>query len=365
MAIVKKYQTVGSQSNGTGFKSRFLLAEKPVNRSSQHAYGSMSQTLIPGVGVSNFSERSTWQEPVWTSLTSVVHHFGPDGPSSSFPYAAEWQGAYNKAYSKFLEKVYDRASMATNLAERAETMAMLCRRLSQAVRFIKAFKRKDPKGMSRALGQDFRGRGVRSRARTASALWLEYWFGWAPLVNDIYNCVANFADPIPNIPIKAGCSRPFSRSSKQTYSGDLVTGSWTGDVRVVLSGCVVVSNPCTFELSRAGLVNPALTAFEVLPFSWFLGWFLNVEQVLSSYTDFVGLQLSNAAVSTRFSGEYSYERYSGGRLYKKWGQREEWYTRAIVTNFPRPYFEWKLPNGLSPTRGATLASLLVQFFVKG
>lgn len=48
-----------------------------------------------------------------------------------------------------------------------------------------------------------------------------------------------------------------------------------------------------------GLINPALTAFQIIPLSFILNWFINVEQVLGALTDFAGLSLTQTGSAVR------------------------------------------------------------------
>lgn len=118
------------------------------------------------------------------------------------------------------------------------------------------------------------------------------------------------------------------------------------------------------DLNEAGLLNPAQTALELIPFSWLAGWFMNLSDVLGSLTDTVGLKFENGWVAekTQCRTIYTCVKKSNKVPY---GFRDYWnleFQRRLFSELPAPTFEWKLPNGLSVTRGATLAALVVQLF---
>lgn len=72
---------------------------------------------------------------------------------------------------------------------------------------------------------------------------------------------------------------------------------------------VAVSNPNLWLANQLGLINPGTIALELVPFSFVFGWFVNLEQVISSMTDLYGLTLSNGWKSLAFNGVYQMTYY--------------------------------------------------------
>jgi hypothetical protein len=105
-----------------------------------------------------------------------------------------------------------------------------------------------------------------------------------------------------------------------------------------------------------GFINPISVAWALVPFSFIVDWFVNVQQVLEQFTDFAGLTLSNPATTAFYELDYAYDRtdiyHPGGYTYKSWEMVRTQGLSGPVLHL-RP---WK---GLSPYRGATAIALLL------
>ena len=314
-----------------------------------------------------------WQE----SNTNYGWAFSSTGPNATFPTNEAYKRAYAKAYGKFMDACFEggeRSQMLTNLAERHETFEMVLSRMSQILKGARQLKTGDFRGFCKTFGVKPKQKHkdtVWSRPRDFSALWLEYWFGWAPTVADLNNAFEVYGREMSDPWIIAKSSsmayignRKDGVSSSASANGYTMAQTDSGTVRVRLSGKVSVDNNTLFELNKLGLINPISTAYELIPFSWFAGWFGNIAQVLGQSTDLVGLKLQELSLSVKAEWTHSYAMsYQGanpGSVSKS--VRQEMYTRGKLTTLPRVSLVWKIPSHLSPTRGATLASLIVQIF---
>ena len=123
--------------------------------------------------------------------------------------------AYAKAYDKLVDKVRGESSamLAVNVAERAQSFQMIGKRATQLLTGLRQLRRFDLPGMLGTFGFKLQkkrkeppqwvrlGKGrthripntrvqsdsyaLRRKAKSAGSLWLEYWFGWSPLISDI------------------------------------------------------------------------------------------------------------------------------------------------------------------------------------
>lgn len=188
--------------------------------------------------------------------------------------------------------------------------------------------------------------------------------GWAPTVGDVYTSLEFLGGKIPTTTVRAGSAVAlYRRSSTSSYEG-VKTNIAKGRVAFWIQADVELTNPSLFNLNGLGLLNPAKTIWETIPFSWFIDWFTNVGQVLGQVTDWVGLKLNNLVFSSMTKGTLEFSATntptSGALL---WRNREFLtFARKIGGNFPIIKPILKLPNGLSITRGLTLTSLLIQIF---
>lgn len=278
-------------------------------------------------------------------------------------------GAYNRAYGRFKAKVYDRASVLTAVAERAQTIEMMTERLSQLVKGASQLKKGNLKGFLQTFGVSPHPRHAKtkwSRPRDFSSIWLEYWMGWAPTVGDVYTAVKALGQDVPHTVVRAGSTENLHLFKVFSDGGNKATTTITGKVSVHIQGRVTITNPTLFQMESLGIANPALTAWEVIPFSWFVGWFVNIEQCIARLTDFLGLKLDNLIVSTK---KETTESWIGPSFrYKTGGQpavvrkKRIVFARTLPRNLPPVRPVVRLPNGLSLSRGATAISLLVTLF---
>lgn len=289
-------------------------------------------------------------------------------PSSDESY----KQAYNKAYSKFVDLLKgDTVELGTALAEGRETIVMVAERMQMLGKAYKALK----SGEFRKFLRILRVQPKRphkdlhwSKSRDASALWLEYWFGWSPTVSTVYDLMRHAEDQTPKF-------QKIREKGSVGVSGSDVSGvignsracktSYKGAVHVSIQAEVAVSDPFLFKMNQLGLVNPASVAWEVVPFSFLVDWFASVSTWLNGLTDFVGVTLVNpqhAALmrisgnrncfDTRFTSKCFHE-----ATFQAVGMRR-------TTSIPSPYLVLKPMRGLSNARGATAVALVVSLFAK-
>lgn len=348
---------------------------QPIDYRMQLDYGRQRRTVINGYGAGpwagtlDFEATGFWQEVE----PNYGWSFSQTAVSATPPNYDAYNAAYAKAYAKFIASVdegYDRAQLLTSLAERHETFSMVLSRMKQIYKGASQLKAGNFRGFCQTFGikpkrkhKDLQW----TRPRQFSGLWLEYWFGWAPTVADLQNAFRTYgartSDPI--IIAKGGSQRPINPDP--VYRISAANGYYaqqydSGSVLVRISGNVSIANGTLVDLNRLGLLNIPLTAFELIPFSWFAGWFGNIAQVLGQCTDLVGFKLTNAVVSCKAEWIHDYHMTFNGQKGVDRTIMCSCYTRKKLTSLPRVKLVWQIPPHLSPTRGATLASLLVQLF---
>lgn len=211
--------------------------------------------------------------------------------------------AYAKAYARLVGKLGDGASIGIDLAQYKQANSMISARATQLLGFASSLVRGSPLGAARSLGisiQDAK-RVMRTRhgvSRSLADLWLEFWFGWKPLVQDIYGACEVLSNPLPPWRIKGSATETRSFS----YGG---TAPATGGVRrtqmsrVSVSLDIEVVHPTLRKLQMLGLINPFSVAFDAIPWSFVLGWFSNINSYLSSFTDWAGLKSTDGYITRK------------------------------------------------------------------
>jgi hypothetical protein len=125
------------------------------------------------------------------------------------------------------------------------------------------------------------------------------------------------------------------------------TRTFTGRGRVTYSAGVDIANPNLWLANRMGVINPAVVAWDLVPWSFVVNMFVNVNAVLGSFTDLVGLNLTNVSVTK------SYTLLQEEVVYTKWSEHEAYYASSSVVgkgrsrtsgSIPKPSLRLRLPN---------------------
>lgn len=209
----------------------------------------------------------------------------------------------NKSYSRLQAQICDTSMWAVNLAEYGQSIAMMRSRIQQIARFTNQIRKMNFQGAARTLGINHQPLKVGVR-RTMANNWLEYSFGWKPLIQDIYSAIDHLQTPIKSIRPKGSASSTYYRDTLPE-PGDLP--QYGKRIHMGLEkhrqGCeVTIENPNLYLANALGLANPAIVAWELIPFSFVVDWFVNVGQFLSQGSDFLGLTVTRPWQTCKSSG---------------------------------------------------------------
>lgn len=221
---------------------------------------------------------------VWTVAERRTPGWAPVGPRTE-PYAtsefdSELAQATNMAYAMLTSKLSGeyKAALGVTAASWGQTWDMVGKRAKQLRRLATlASRRHKPRGRPTR-------RGVRKGS--SADTFLEYQFGWVPLIGDLWRAANEFADEIPYGFVRGSgrvvCVREDSESNFEQ--------SAYGEARCTQSARFQVINPNIWLANQLGLVNPALVAWDLVPWSFVVNRFVNINALLSSVTDTVGLK---------------------------------------------------------------------------
>lgn len=298
-------------------------------------------------------------------ISSYVGNYGAD----AWRFAA-FAEAYNtdprvyaQAYSRLVDKLGENAGLGVTLAQWKQADGMIRKRGNQLTSFTRALVRRSPIGVASALGiavkraESIKQQSVRyGTAKKLSDLWLEFWFGWKPMISDIYTACEVFDNFIPWAHLSGAAKRTLDERSGDSglYSEKIRLRGHVGckvglDVRLV--------NPNVRLMQQFGILNPAEIVWDAIPWSFVVGWVANVGQWLSSFTDFAGFETSNGYISRRTvldKCEFTWPVYP-------------WYaygtgvsqSRTLVSQLPRPRLMMN-EFSMKPARALTSITLLSQ-----
>lgn len=361
------------------FKTRYMYKQKSPYLAPlpYHCYGSSSNSAPNSTG--EFA----------TNSLSLIQGYEADGSSTAKQAAA-------KAYDKIVGNLKGEASamLAVNVGERREAFAMIANRGGQLYSALRNFRKFDipaalgdlgfklklqktkrlwvrvGKGRTHSIPNDKVVRDsylLRRKAKKVGSLWLEYWFGWSPLISDIKGAIDVLQD------LNLQLSTTFTGSGNAVYEYVknepwFYRGQWWVSHRQLGAtfGCkyrckMKIYSPNAFNANRLGLTNPATVAWELIPFSFLVDWFLPVGKFLDQYTDLVGLTVYDVQRSEKRISRHAFVESS------PWGSdnivdNAFMFRRSVLGSLPVPGLLDRSGNGItSITRAATAISLLTGF----
>lgn len=228
-----------------------------------------------------------------TAHVAEVTYFRPLGKltcpganvSSTFPFT---QSQYNEVYAQWVGKLRrGDASMGVTLGSWAQSRSMIVDRTRKLKDFFSLVQR------------NVRRKPYLYRKRDLASDFLEGEFGWLPLVSDIHAALTTVcANAVPPQWVRASRTYTHSKTSETRHSG-MVTNRIveSGSARLTLAAGAEIANPNLWLANRLGLINPATVAWDLVPWSFVVNMFVNVNQVVESVTDTVGLTISNGNVT--------------------------------------------------------------------
>lgn len=286
----------------------------------------------------------------------------PLDPSTLYP------GVYNRAYGKFKSNAMsESASLGISLAQRKQALDMMGNRLLQLATFAGHLRKRRFWEAAKSLGMSEKPRGLKKGAKSFANNFLEFHFGWSPLVGDIGSAIDVLQGGVPPARIHSMASTTaYLEWNTSTSSNPVYYYKCTDRIWWRIGADISVSNPNLWLANQLGFVNPASVAWDAVPFSFVVGWFVNVDQFLNSFTDFWGLSVTNSYISCLYT-----RRASERTVQRNWptsGRNTDFafanfrYVRSarILGSIPGPSLRIKDPWILSPSRALTAASLLLQ-----
>lgn len=241
-------------------------------------------------------------KPPFVSAATAAHNYGEITASS-----VEGNTLGTKARAECINQVIaELRSIHVNALdifrtrrETADMAATAARRLAQGYNLLR--KRKFRKFC------DLFGMSYKKPKRKDSStpeLWLEYSYGWAPLISDVHTALTNSLK-VPQVYFRkvVRFEEPIAYKRNESYVRTSQQG--TLKARAVYQGWVSCDPNVIQALSQYGITNPSVTMWEALPFSFVVDWFTPVGSYLESLGTFPGIEVINPSLTTTVHEESS------------------------------------------------------------
>lgn len=224
-------------------------------------------------------------------------------PMGSWPQLSDFNANDElRLQSKLLEKVKGHQfNLAVFAGEGKKTIDMVCGTIGTLTRAFLALKHGDFTTAARQLGASPKGRRPLT-TKDVGSRWLELQYGWKPLIGDCYEAAKAYEN------ITAAPRRTSVRTSIQKDREVLVSGGSAGSFYRA-NGKLLRRKSIRYELTenlsaarQLGLLNPWSVAWELLPYSFVLDWFVPIGTYLDNYAQIPKLK-GRFMTSTLYGGE--------------------------------------------------------------
>jgi hypothetical protein len=263
------------------------------------------------------------QVELWSGFISS-HLAGYWGGGDPRPYMNANLDSQKKALARLQSNLKGaNVNLAVAFAERRQAASMLYKsvyRLATAAALVKrgAFVAARDLLTPRARAKSYldklpeisrsRAESMKNTSNNLANYWLEFQYGWRPLLSDIHGACELIAETYH-------LKRPTRFGGSATVSVERVIKGWNTkfgggnrfmedyifhkieNTRYILEA--VEDDSVIAALSKTGITNPLLVAWELVPYSFVIDWFLPVGNYLEQMTYAQGFKFVRGTVSTR------------------------------------------------------------------
>jgi hypothetical protein len=228
----------------------------------------------------------------WTESRYSLGGGGPSWPSD----------LESRAIAKGISDVKNGvAELGEDIAQMRSTYGMLSGAISTLGAGLRAVRNRDISGAIRIIKDP---RGVVKRG---SNLWLQYQYGWKPLVTTVYDLATELWGEYPRVPVlhyKKGFHR--TTTNLLNYSGYDSKG--LVEINGRLSWSYRLTNGYIgTTMDKIGLSNPLSLGWALIPYSFVVDWMLPIGPILDSFTPPQGTEFIGGSAVASWKGSLQYK----------------------------------------------------------
>lgn len=226
----------------------------------------------------------------------------------------------NATYSGFIGKMKaENSSLGVTLGEHSAARKMIGARTHQLLGLTEALIKRDFRRAYRVVRRDFNSKGS-SFTKNFANLYLEWSWGWRPMVEDIGKSLDVLTSPLTPLYVRAARTkeydlRVFDNHVDTTYGPNRIIANEVEDWHVKYTsstgGRVAIDNPNVALRNRLGLLNLPQILWATYPLSFIVDKYVNIGQMIGSLTDTYGFTFSDTWTSrkTRIDVKRKYEEF--------------------------------------------------------
>lgn len=329
---------------------------KPYKYPNPHSYNVMNIADWRGERVTSY--------PVSGMPVHRYESIGTFGSNSAKGYTPPWESTslFNAALEKLNSKTRGSLDLSISLAEAGQTLRMV----KSTTKFLDFAK-------FAGLG------GVVAGTRALANGWLQFQYGWRPLLSDV------FAAADEGIRISINKIEHFHARQKRIMDGTLEPMQVVDGVLIPTHVVMTGVQSCQFNIrltipdesfdpTRWTSMNPISIGWELIPYSFVVDWFVDVGSYLRNVETALLYNTRWHSGSVTELYQIETEETVNGFFFTSGGMTERWnkfsafskkvfFRRSVLTSYPLPHAPtFKVDLGSS--RMITAAALLRQMLKK-
>jgi hypothetical protein len=344
-----------------------------------------------------------------TTYFTVRENWEISAVSSDLDSSSTADDPTQKVISKLIESIGTaKADAATSMAELGKTAAHVASTATRVYKGLTALRKGRFGDFAQAIGISYTTRDVqiynrryakavredgskrvkwdklyleRGKSRVTDLVadtWLEYTYGWKPLLSDVYASAEATASVLVE---RQGVVRYQTKRGENVKFTTKVVDSAGSKSTMLLESRRSVAIGVMFRIPNGaisvvdafGLSNPLTVAWEIIPFSFVVDWFLPIGDALKGLTAFSGLEFHDGWITRKdysmAKGRVDLKSFSSGGVSNfRRGSVEGWkeaftIRRDKLNSFPSYGFpQWKDPRSFA--HAASAIALLQSLFLR-
>lgn len=334
---------------------------------------------VPPTGYSHGKTDFNVMSGTQTSLSGgdFVNSYGTIGPIfgganvqlTTLPSTAV---SHDMAIIKALEQLKDQdMNLSVSYAESSKTALHIASTMKTVCNAARKLKRGDYQGAYRELRMQPPSGKPRHRGEDVPKRWLEMQYGWKPLLGDVHGAAKAIAKERSNrnrISVKGVYTQGdvFAERSESGAGYELVEFSRSNARSSCRLDYICPDGDALITASQLGLINPFSVAWELVPFSFMIDWFMPIGRVLNVLDAALPYSFLGGRITDIAEIESKCMVYGTGPTYgDSFGSRYQYQSdRISLSMSPFPRFHFVPPH--SESRGSKIfadtASIVSQVF---